>query len=84
MFISTLIGVKVSIASPNFGNYADLVEVVKAAESLKRALWGVDLKTVLRWTSDGKWKYVPKEQIESLGMGKINYHNRGLLIRPRP
>jgi hypothetical protein len=57
---------------------------VKTAESLKRALWGKDLKTVLKCTSEaeGNWKYVPKEQIKSLGMDKIRYREKeGLLIR---
>jgi hypothetical protein len=59
------------------------MEVVKAAESLKRALWGKGLDTILRVTSDGKWKYVPGEQIESLELAMLNYHERGgLLIRP--
>jgi hypothetical protein len=82
MFMSMSIEVKVSITSPNFRNFADLVEVVNAAESLKRALWGKDIDTVLRWTSDHAMRYVPEEQIKSLELDKINFHEKGgLLIR---
>ena len=77
-----LIEVKVSIMSPNFGNFADLVEVVKAVESLKRALWGKGLDTILRVTSNRTWRYVLEELIKFLGLDKINYRERGgLLIR---
>jgi hypothetical protein len=57
-------------------------KAVKAAESLKRVLWGKSLDTVLRVTSDGTRRYVPGEQIKSLGLDKIRYlEDGGLLIR---
>ena len=80
MFMSMLIEVMVSITSPKFGNFADLVEVVTAAESLKRALWGKDINTVLRWTSVHAMRYVPEEQIKSLALKKIKFSERGGLL----
>ena len=79
--MSILIEVKVSIMLPNCIIGADLGEEVRAAEILKRALWGKDLNAILKETSDGAFRYVPKELIESLGICTIGFYEDDLLIR---
>jgi hypothetical protein len=81
MFMSILLSeVQVSITSPNCRNYTDLVEELRAAEKLKRTLWGKDLNAVLKKTSGGAFRYVPKEIVKPLEMNVIGYSEDGLLI----
>jgi hypothetical protein len=80
----TLTQVQVSIISPEHRNYPDLAEAVRAAENLKKTLWGKELAFILEEISVNgtTWKYVPNHWINYLGMCELGYREPGgLLVR---
>jgi hypothetical protein len=80
----TLIQVQVSIISPGHGHYPNLAVAVRAAENLKKTLWGKELALILEEISVNgtTWKYVPKHWINSLKMRELGYREPGgLLVR---
>jgi hypothetical protein len=56
---------------------------MQAAENLHEKLWGRNLNDKLKEISDGgrTWKYIPKEQIDSLQLGPLGYDEDVLLFR---
>jgi hypothetical protein len=56
-------------------------EVMRAAEELKKSLWGRDLQRILKKTSNGL-AYIEDDWICRLGIRRLGYSERGFLLRP--
>jgi hypothetical protein len=54
---------------------------MRAAEKLKKALWGQDLQGILKKTSNGL-AYLPDDWICHLDIRRLGYSERGFLLRP--